>query len=951
MTQDNEDSLLRSVALQNAESIRLLRLRAEQQAEAALREQASLLNLTHDAIFVRDMHGTAKYWNRGAEDLYGWPAEQAVGRVTQELLKTIFQVPREQIEEEVIGAGRWEGELVQTKKDGSQVVVASRWSLQRDESGAPVAILVINNDITKRKRAEELARRSEKELRDVVNAVPAFIWSTLPDGAVDFVNDRWLEFTGLSPQDALGWNWEAAVHPDDRSRAVTEWRAALERGRSTEGEMRVRRADGEFRWWFFRNVPLRDETGNIAKWYGTGIDIDDRKRAESLLAAEKRILEMVAKGDSLTEILNSLCRLVEEPAKGVLASILLLDGDRLRHGGAPSLPNAYTDAINGALIGPSAGSCGTAAYRGEPVVVEDIATDPLWADYRDLALPHSLCACWSTPVFSSQGKVIATFAMYYREPRRPTQRDQETIDQITHLAGVAIQQKLAEENLKRSEAYLAEAEKLTHTGSWAWDPRIQKVLYCSEEMFRIFGLDPRESLPTRENFRQRIHPEDRDWVKKEFERSLRERVDTFAEYRVLLIDGTVRHINASGHPVIDEHGELIEFVGTAVDVTERKRAELERRRLASLVEQAADLMAISDLSGGTPIYLNKAGLKMVGFDSWEEAKVRRGIHYIFPADRQFVDEVLWPTVLKEGSWSGEMRFRHFKSGDPIPVLYSAFRIDDPKTGQPVNVGNVCRDITDRKRAEEKLRASEQRLLDAQMELARITRLTALGELTASIAHEVNQPLAAIVANAEACLRWLKRGIPDLDAARRSVEWIIDDGNRASEVIRRVRALANKTDIEKAPLDINDVTREVIALVQRELRSHQVSLRMELASALPKILGDRVQLQQVIINLVMNGIEAMRSVTDRPRELVILSRQDEPQQVLLSVTDCGIEITTENADRLFNPFFTTKSGGMGMGLSICRSIIEAHEGRLWATANLTHGATFQFALPMNADTAS
>jgi PAS domain S-box-containing protein len=951
MTQDNEDSLLRSVALQNAESIRLVRLRAEQQAEAALREQANLLNLTHDAIFVRDMNGTVKYWNRGAEELYGWPAEQAVGSVVLELLKTIFQVPLEQIEEEVIGAGRWEGELVQTRKDGSQVVVASRWSLQRDESSAPVAILVINNDITERKRAEEVARRSEKELRDVVNAVPAFVWSMLPSGAVDFVNDRWLEFTGLSPQDALGWNWEAAVHPDDRSRAVAEWRAGLKNGRPTEGEMRVRQADGLFRWWFFRNVPLHDETGNIAKWYGTGIDIEDRKRAESLLAAEKRILEMVAQGDPLAEILDSLCRLVEEPAEGVLASVLLLDGDRLRHGGAPSLPKAYTDAINGAVIGPSAGSCGTAAYRGEPVIVEDIATDPLWADYRDLALPHSLRACWSTPVFSSQGKVIATFAMYYREPRRPTQRDQEIIDQITHLTGAAIQKKLAEEKLQRSEAYLAEAEKLTHTGSWVWDARTHKVLYCSEEMFRIFGLDPRESLPTRENFRQRIHPEDRDWVKKEFERSLRERVDTFAEYRVLLTDGTVRHINASGHPVLDEYGEFIELVGTAVDVTERKRAELERRRLASLVEQAADLMAISDLSGGTPIYLNKAGLKMVGFDSWEEAKVRRGIHYIFPADRQFVDEVLWPTVLEKGSWSGEMRFRHFKSGDPIPVLYSAFRIDDPETGQPVNVGNVCRDITDRKRAEEKLRASEQRLLDAQMELARVTRVTTLGELTASIAHEVNQPLGAVVANAEACLRWLDRGIPDLDAARRSVEWIIDDGNRASEVIRRVRALANKTDIEKAPLDINDVTREVIALVQRELTSHQVSLRMELAPALPRILGDRVQLQQVIINLVMNGIEAMRSVTDRPPELAILSRQDETQQVLVSVTDCGIGISAENADRLFNPFFTTKSGGMGMGLSICRSIIEAHDGRLWATANVPHGATFQFALPMNADTAS
>jgi PAS domain S-box-containing protein len=285
-----------------------------------------------------------------------------------------------------------------------------------------------------------------------------------------------------------------------------------------------------------------------------------------------------------------------------------LDGDRLRHGAAPSLPKAYTDAINGAAIGPSAGSCGTAAYRGEAVIVEDIATDPLWAEYRDLALSHSLRACWSVPLLS-RGKVIATFAMYYRKPRRPTQDGQEIVDQITHLAGVAIQHKLAQEKLQRSEAYLAEAEKLTHTGSWAWDVRTQRVLYCSEEMFRIFGLDPLESLPTRKNFRQRVHPEDRDRIDKSFERSIRERVDSFDEYRVLLPDGTVKHIISSGHPILDEDGKLTEFVATAVDVTERKRGELERQRLASLVEQAADLMAIADLSGGTPIYLNKAGME------------------------------------------------------------------------------------------------------------------------------------------------------------------------------------------------------------------------------------------------------------------------------------------------------------------------------------------------------
>jgi C4-dicarboxylate-specific signal transduction histidine kinase len=251
------------------------------------------------------------------------------------------------------------------------------------------------------------------------------------------------------------------------------------------------------------------------------------------------------------------------------------------------------------------------------------------------------------------------------------------------------------------------------------------------------------------------------------------------------------------------------------------------------------------------------------------------------------------------------------------------------------------DLTERKHVEGALRA-------AQANLAHVVRVTTLGELAASIAHEVNQPLAAVVANAEAGLRWLRRGTPDVDAACRSLEWIIDDGNRASEVIRRVRALANKTSIEKVPLDVNDVVRETIALVRRELISHRVTLRTELTPALPIILGDRVQLQQVIINLVMNGAEAMQSVTDRPRELVIRSGQDETQQVLVSVTDCGVGISAENADRLFNAFFTTKSGGMGMGLSICRSIMEAHGGRLWATANVPHGAMFQFTLPVNAE---
>jgi PAS domain S-box-containing protein len=256
---------------------------------------------------------------------------------------------------------------------------------------------------------------------------------------------------------------------------------------------------------------------------------------------------------------------------------------------------------------------------------------------------------------------------------------------------------------------------------------------------------------------------------------------------------------------------------------------------------------------------------------------------------------------------------------------------------------VSTDVTAAVRAKQ----TEEALTEVQTELAHVTRLTTLGELMASIAHEVNQPLAAIVANGDACLRWLGRDVPQLDEVRGAVEGMIDDGNRAAEVIRRVRALAKKTDALKAPLPINEVIDEVVLLLQREVLSHQALLRLELATELPLVLGDRIQLQQVIINLVMNGMEAMSSVTDRPRELKILS-QLQTDMVRVAVEDSGVGIDPGHADRLFNAFFTTKPSGMGMGLSICRSIIEAHSGKLWASRNVGAGATFQFTLPADRD---
>jgi PAS domain S-box-containing protein len=292
---------------------------------------------------------------------------------------------------------------------------------------------------------------------------------------------------------------------------------------------------------------------------------------------------------------------------------------------------------------------------------------------------------------------------------------------------------------------------------------------------------------------------------------------------------------------------------------------------------------------------------------------------------------------RERGFSGlEIRMMR-KDGSEFDAALACAPLTDEQ-GRPAGLVANIEDISNRKRAEEALRK-------AQAELTHVTRVTALGELAASIAHEINQPLTAIVTDASASLNWLARTNPDLDMVREALGTIVADGHRAADVVQRIRQLATKTEPQKAPLDINDVIHEVVALVRHEVLRHQASLQLALASTLPPALGDRVQIQQVIINLVMNGVEAMAAVDDRPRELMIRSAPLDADRVFVAVQDVGVGLDPRQVDRLFSAFFTTKPGGMGMGLSISRSIIEGHGGRLWATPNPTHGATFQFVLPV------
>jgi PAS domain S-box-containing protein len=596
-----------------------------------------------------------------------------------------------------LAAGKpMEGEARVRQADGTYHWWLIRDVPLRDEQGKVVKWYGCGIDIEDRKCAEEAVRRTEKNLRDVVATIPTFAWTALPDGSVDFVNRYWLEYSGLSPQETVGSGWQVAVHPEDLEQHSAKWRASVATGEPLENEVRWRRAaDGQYRWFLVRGVPLRDERGNILKWYGTGIDIEDRKRAEALLTGEKRILEMVAKGDSLPQILDSLCRLVEGQASGVLTSILLIDGDRLRHGGAPSLPKAYTDAIDGVVIGPSVGSCGTAAYRGEQVIVKDIATDPLWADYREAALPHSLRACWSTPVFSSQDKVMATFAMYYREPRSPSPRDQQIIEQITHLAGVAIERKLTQEALLRSESYLAEAQRLSHTGTFGWSLPNGKGFW-SEEMFRIFQYD-RTTKPTMELVQQRVHPEDAALVKQAHESAQ----DFDFEHRLLMPDGSVKYLHVVAHASRGSPGN-VEFIGAVTDITATKQAEEKIREqeieFRQILDAAPQHLAVLG-SDGSRLYLNQSGLEFRGL-TLEEFQKQDILEFLHPDDSEgFIRE----------------RERALSSGSPFEIE-TRVRTRDGKYRwylfryKPLKdrLGRITRwvvpaiDIDDRKRAEERL---------------------------------------------------------------------------------------------------------------------------------------------------------------------------------------------------------------------------------------------------------
>jgi PAS domain S-box-containing protein len=512
--------------------------------------------------------------------------------------------------------------------------------------------------------------------------------------------------------------------------------------------------------------------------------------------------------------------------------------------------------------------------------------------------------------------------------------------------------KEAQEDLRRIETYLSEGQRLSHTGSWAWSVKTKENLFWSREHYRIYGFDPDTESGQYGAARERIHPADLRVFDEKLDRAIQEQSDFEIHYRIVLPGGEVKHIHNLGHPRSNNAGELVEYIGTTMDVTEQVQAKAGLEEAFSKIQKSeARLQAIIDTiptlawstePDGSAEFLNLRWRNYTGL-STEEAQGWGWQAAIHPEDVGWLTDQWRSTMASGKPCELEARLRRY-DGQYRWFIFRADPLIDEQ-GRIVKWYGTNTDIDDRKRAEEALRTSH-------AALAHVSRLTTMGELTASIAHEVNQPLTAVVNNANACISLLPNGAPNLDEVREALVEIIDDADRASEVIARIRQLAKKTPVERIPLDFRDVIADVLALARHEAATRRVTIHFEIPKEPPLVLGDRVQLQQVLLNLVVNGMDAMNTVEESKRVLLIRGHRetrDGRLETLVSVRDAGTGFKPEEMDRLFEAFYTTKPQGMGMGLAISRSIIEAHGGRLWAEPNQGSGATFLFSLPVAGNT--
>jgi PAS domain S-box-containing protein len=910
-----------------------------------------------------------------------------------------------------------------------------------------------------RRSSEEKSRRMERELQVTIDTIPASVASFEPDGSRDFVNRPWRDYTGVSSQEkARAATWATTVHPDDVEAGETEWHACLASGRVFQMDLRIRRADGEYRWNTARRVPLRDAGGNIVKWYGIAFDIDDQKRAErALRESEARLVEAKQELQLTIDMI---------PAK---ITVYQADGTTRQSS------NLTWCNYAGLSMGEKAAARSWAVAHPDDVK----ATEAEW----------TACLAKHEP-FQAEVRLrrrdgVYRWHMVHRVPLR------NQMGNVTKWYAVAFDiedRKRAEDALRQSEDYLEEAQRLSHTGSFGWYVSSGEIIWSAEN-YRIFEYAPATKVTIDRVF-DRVHPDDAAFARGVIERATTNKRAFDFEHRLLMPDGSVKHLNVVARPLIDGPGEL-QFVGAVMDITARKLAEGALRERAQLLDLTHDTIFVRGMNDAISFW-NRGAEQLYGW-STEEALGQIShqlLRTIFPAP---IEEIT-SELLSTGRWDGELV--HTKRDGTQVTVASRWSLRQDERGRPIEVLETNNDITERKRAEESLRKSEQRYrhlfqnmpialwqLDAsevirlfkglraegvaelgpyvaqhpdflprameavkieevnermiemlgardaseilgsitrychihpeaflrglesryrgesthqeeaklltldgrvidvlmtatrpglitdpdmsllgfidiservraqemlqrvQADFAHAARVSMLGELTASIAHEVNQPLAAIVTHGEVGLRLLNRSEPDLGELRELTKCIVGDARRAADVLARVRTMATRQAPEQTLLWVDEVIREALTFLRHEVQSHGLMVVHHPNPSAPKVLGDRTQLQQVFVNLTVNAVQAMAQKGVTRPTLVIRTTLFDPHSLCCTFEDSGPGIEPKHLDHLFDSFFTTKEAGMGLGLPISRSIVEAHGGYIRVdNESACGGARFSITLP-------
>jgi PAS domain S-box-containing protein len=874
-----------------------------------------------------------------------------------------------------------------------------RWFLFRmspaaDASGKVIRWYGINTDIDTRKQAEETLRGNEGQLHLIVDGLPALVSLMTADGRLARANRHYLDYFGASIEELQGRGVLHSFHPEDRARVLTIREQSLKSGEPWQAEGRRQGADGLYRWFQLQAFPLRDGDGRILLWHLLQTDIQQQREAETLLDGEKRLLEMVATGKSTPSILEALCHLVEDTAGGCYCSVVLIDatGARLEHGAAPNLPGSFVSSIIGRAVNAESGPCAMAAHLNQQIIASDLATETRWAGeaWCSMALAHGIRSCWSMPINSAAGTVLGAFAIYHDEPKRPSARTQALLDQLSHIASIALEREQAQRALTRTMNELQQSESQLRTmvdsiPGYVWRTTADGTVdFVNQGWCDYTGVSVAEAL--KGGWEKSVHPEDYAGVMAYWKKPLETGTPGEYECRHRCYDGTFRWFVGRAIPLRDAAGKIVKWYGLNTDIEDRKRAELLLEGKNRLLEMLAGHLPLdrilfelcklvestmpgafcttmlvepgrTSFQGAVAASLSPAFIESVesmpltlesGPCAMAACLKQQVVISDFRSRSHWKDKLWYQRALCDGleaCWSTPVVAT---SGQVLGVFALYYR--DPRVPSLLEQDFIKQFANVASIAIERIQ-SDAALGKVRSELARVARVNSLGALTASIAHEVNQPMFSITTNASTCVRMLGGDPPNLDGACEMARRIIRDGNRASEVITRLRAMFVNRGPTTEAVDLNEATKEVIALSSFELQRAQVILCTELADDLPPVTGDRVQLQQVILNLCLNAADAMSDVDNRPRELVIRTAKDGDDHVRLSVEDTGVGFELENAESLFDAFYTTKDGGMGIGLSVSRSIIEGHHGRLWASLKDGPGATFTFSIPLDVQSAA